>query len=144
MGTPRPRPAHARVNTQVQSRPRAARRFGPLGLALGVAGGFLCGVLLVAILGGAKPVIEKRTITVPATRTSGGTVVVTTRVPPLVGQRLDVALDRLERSKFTVDVEGGGLFGIVEEHNWEVVEQSPGPGTMLEQGSQVTLLVQRA
>jgi hypothetical protein len=144
MGTPRPRPAHARVNTQVQSRPRAARRFGPLGLALGVAGGFLCGVLLVAILGGAKPVIEKRTITVPATRTSGGTVVVTTRVPPLVGQRLDVALDRLELSKFTADVEGGGLFGIVEEHNWEVVEQSPGPGTMLEQGSQVTLLVQRA
>jgi hypothetical protein len=144
MGTPRPRPAHARVNTQVQSRPRAARRFGPLGLALGVAGGFLCGVLLVAILGGAKPVIEKRTITVPATRKSGGTVVVTTRVPPLVGQRLDVALDRLERSKFTADVEGGGLFGIVEEHNWEVVEQSPGPGTMLEQGSQVTLLVQRA
>jgi hypothetical protein len=144
MGTPRPRPAHARVNTQVQPRPGAARRFGPLGLALGVAGGFLCGVLLVAILGGAKPVIEKRTITVPATRTSGGTVVVTTRVPPLVGQRLDVALDRLERSKFTADVEGGGLFGIVEEHNWEVVEQSPGPGTMLEQGSQVTLLVQRA
>jgi hypothetical protein len=132
------------VNTQVQPRPGAARRFGPLGLALGVAGGFLCGVLLVAILGGAKPVIEKRTITVPATRTSGGTVVVTTRVPPLVGQRLDVALDRLERSKFTADVEGGGLFGIVEAHNWEVVEQSPSPATMLEQGSQVTLRVQRA
>jgi hypothetical protein len=132
------------VNTHVQPHPREARRFGPLGLALGIAAGFLCGVLLVAILGGAKPVIEKRTITVPATRTSGGTVVVTTRVPPLVGQRLDVALDRLERSKFTADVEGGGLFGIVEEHNWEVVEQSPGPGTMLEQGSQVTLLVQRA
>jgi len=131
------------VNTQVQRR-RAARRFGPLGLALGIAGGFLCGVLLVAILGGAKPVIQKRTITVPATRTTGGSVVVSTRVPPLVGQRLDVALDRLERAKFTADVEGGGLFGIVEEHNWEVVEQSPAPGTMLEQGSQVTLRVQRA
>jgi PASTA domain len=132
------------VNTHVQPRPRAARRFGPLGLALGVAGGFLCGVLLVAILGGAKPVIEKRTITVPATRTSGGTVIVSTRVPSLAGQRLDVALDRLERSRFTADVEGGGLFGIVEEHNWEVVEQSPAPGTMLEQGSQVTLRVRRA
>jgi hypothetical protein len=132
------------VNTQVQSRPRAARRFGPLGLALGVAGGFLCGVLLVAILGGAKPVIEKRTVTVPATRTTGGTVVVSTRVPAIVGQRLDVALDRVQRAKFTADVEGGGLFGIVEEHNWEVVEQSPAPGTMLEQGSQVTLHVERA
>ena len=132
------------MNTQVQPRPPAARRFGPLGLALGVAGGFLCGVLLVAILGGAKPVIEKRTVTVPATRTTGGTVVVSTRVPAIVGQRLDVALDRLQRAKFTADVEGGGLFGIVEEHNWEVVEQSPAPGTMLEQGSQVTLHVERA
>ena len=132
------------MNTQAQPRPRAPRRFGPLGLALGVAGGFLCGVLLVAILGGAKPVIEKRTVTVPATRATGGTVVVSTRVPAIVGQRLDVALDRLQRAKFTADVEGGGLFGIVEEHNWEVVEQSPAPGTMLEQGSQVTLHVERA
>ena len=132
------------MNTRVQPRARAPRTVGPLGLALGIAGGFLCGVLLVAILGGAKPVIEKRTVTVPATRTSGGTVVVSTRVPSVVGQRLDVALDRLERSRFTVDVEGGGLFGIVEEHNWEVVEQSPPGGAMLEQGSQVKLRVERA
>jgi hypothetical protein len=132
------------VNTHVQPQPRVPRRFGPLGLALGVAGGFLCGVLLVAILGGAKPVIEKRTVTVPATRTTGGTVVVSTRVPAIVGQRLDVALDRLQRARFTADVEGGGLFGIVAEHNWEVVKQSPAPGTMLEQGSQVSLQVERA
>ncbi|MEA2289666.1 MAG: hypothetical protein QOD55_1663 [Solirubrobacteraceae bacterium] len=124
--------------------PPRARRFGPLGLALGVAGGFLCGVLLVAILGGAKPVIQSRTITVPATNTTGGTVIVSTRVPALVGQRLDVALDRLERARFTADVQGGGLFGVVEEGNWEVVEQSPTPGTMLEQGSRVRLRVQRA
>ncbi|HEX2104981.1 MAG TPA: PASTA domain-containing protein [Solirubrobacteraceae bacterium] len=131
------------MNAQVQPRPPAARSFGPLALALGIAAGFLCGVLLVAILGGAKPVIETRTITVPATRTTGGTVIVSTRVPALVGQRLDVALARLERARFTADVEGGGLFGVVEERNWEVVEQSPAAGTMLEQGSQVTLGVQR-
>jgi hypothetical protein len=120
------------------------RRFGPLALAIGVAGGFLCGVLLVAILGGAEPVIQSRTITVPVTRTSGGTVIVSTQVPPLVGQRLDVALDRLQRARFRADVKGGGLFGIVQESNWEVVEQSPAPGTLLEQGSQVKLRVQRA
>jgi hypothetical protein len=123
---------------------RLPRRFGPLGLALGIAGGFLCGVLLVAVLGGAKPVIKSRTITVPAARTTGGAVVVSTRVPPLVGQRLDVALDRLQRSRFTADVQGGGLFGVVEEANWRVVEQMPGPGTMLEQGSEVRLRVERA
>jgi hypothetical protein len=119
------------------------RRFGPLGLALGVAGGFLCGVLLVAVLGGAKPVIKSRTITVPATRTTGGTVIVSTRVPALVGQSLDVALDRLQRARFRADVKGGGLFGIVQESNWDVVEQSPRSGTLLEQGSQVKVRVQR-
>jgi hypothetical protein len=119
------------------------RRFGPLGLALGVAGGFLCGVLLVAVLGGAKPVIKSRTITVPATRTTGGTVIVSTRVPALVGQPLDVALDRLQRARFRADVKGGGLFGIVQESNWDVVEQSPRSGTLLEQGSQVKVRVQR-
>ena len=123
---------------------RRPRRFGPLGLALGIAGGFLCGVLLVAILGGAKPVIKSRTITVPAARTTGGTVIVSTRVPALDGQPLDLALDRLERARFAADVEGGGLFGIVEESNWRVVEQSPAAGTMLEQGSAVRVRVERA
>jgi hypothetical protein len=41
--------------TRVQPRPLRARRFGPLGLALAGAGGFLAGVLLIAILGGAQP-----------------------------------------------------------------------------------------
>ena len=131
------------MSTRVQP-PGDVRRFGPLGLALGVAAGFLCGVLLVAILGGAKPALPSRTITVPATRTTGGTVIVSTRVPALVGQRLDVALHRLKRARFTAEVEGGGLFGILQEANWDVVEQSPGPGTMLEQGSQVRLKVERA
>jgi hypothetical protein len=120
------------------------RRFGRLGLALGVAAGFLCGVLLVAILGGAKPVIQIRTITVPATQSTGGTVVVSTRVPDLGGQPLDLALDRLQRSRFSADVQGGGLFGVVDEANWRVVEQSPRPGIMLEQGSRVRLRVERA
>ena len=41
--------------TQVRRRPR---RFGPLGLAIAGAGGFLAGILLVAILGGAQPVYK--------------------------------------------------------------------------------------
>ena len=122
---------------------RLPRRFGPLGLALGVATGFLFGVLLVAVLGGAKPVIQSRTITVPATQATGGTVVVSTRVPNLGGQPLDLALNRLQRSRFTADVQGGGLFGVVEEANWRVVAQSPRPGIMLEQGSQVRVRIAR-
>jgi hypothetical protein len=80
----------------------------------------------------------------PRRRPRSFTVVVSTRAPSLVGQRLDVALDRLEPARFTADVEGGGLFGVVDDHNWEVVEQSPRPGAMLEQGSQVSVRIERA
>ena len=58
-------------------------------MALAGAGGFLAGVLLIAILGGAQPVYKERTLTVA--RPPQGSA-----VPALVGQPLDVALDKLE------------------------------------------------
>jgi PASTA domain len=120
--------------TQVQ---RRSRRFGPLGLAVAGAGGFLAGVLLVAILGGAQPVYKERTISVAA-QPQG------TAVPQLVGQRLDDALDRLETSGLKGEVDGGGLFGIIDESNWRVDEQDPSPGARLRQGDTVRLHVERA
>jgi hypothetical protein len=119
--------------TQVHRRPR---RFGPLGLAIAGAGGFLAGILLVAILGGAQPVYKERTISVAA-QPQG------TAVPALVGQRLDDALDRLETAGLKAKVDGGGLFGIVEEGNWRVTEQDPSEGARLHQGDTVTLHVER-
>lgn len=119
---------------QVQSR---ARRFGVLGLAIAGAGGFLAGILLVAILGGAQPVYKERTISVAA-QPQG------LAVPGLVGQRLDTALDRLEKAGLKAQVDGGGLFGIVDESGWQVVEQDPSPGARLRQGDTVTLHVDRA
>ena len=68
-------------------RPRE-RRFGTLVLAHAAAGGFLAGVLLVAILGGAQPVDKEPTISVAGTPEG-------TAVPALVGQPLDFALNRL-------------------------------------------------
>jgi hypothetical protein len=120
--------------TQVQ---RRARRFGLLGLAIAAAGGFLAGILLVAILGGAQPVYKERTISVAAQPRG-------TAVPALVGQRLDAALDHLETSGLKAKVDGGGLFGIVDESNWRVAEQDPSPGARLRQGDTVTLHVERA
>jgi PASTA domain len=120
--------------TRVQ---RRARRFGPLGLAIAGAGGFLAGILLVAILGGAQPVYKERTISVAA-RPQG------TAVPALVGQRLDDALDRLETAGLKAKVDGGGVFGVLEESNWRVVEQDPSQGARLHQGDTVTLHVERA
>jgi PASTA domain-containing protein len=121
--------------TRVQ--PQPARRFGPLGLALAGAGGFLAGVLLIAILGGAQPVYKERTLTVA--RPPQGSA-----VPALVGQRLDVALDRLQSAGLKGDVQGGGLFGILDEGDWKVVDQDPSPGARLGQGDTVHLDVDRA
>ena len=112
-------------------------------VALGVASGFLVGVLLVVALNSGSE-DHTRTVTVTATTlTNGGTVIVTTAVPNLVGERLDVAKDRLSRAGFEVDVQGGGVFGIVVDSNWQVVEQTPGPGGQLEQGSTVHIRVEK-
>jgi hypothetical protein len=118
-------------------RPRSERRFGPLAMALAGAGGFLAGVLLIAILGGAQPVYKERTLTVA--RPPQGSA-----VPALVGQPLDVALDRLESAGLKGDVQGGGLFGILDESDWKVVHQDPSPGARLGQGDTVRLDVDRA
>ncbi|MCW2990759.1 MAG: domain containing protein [Solirubrobacterales bacterium] len=117
-------------------------------LALGAACGFLAGVLVVIAFGGAgtttETVVRNRTVTVTSpTITNGGTVIVQTSVPALAGERLDVAKDRLDRAGFDPDVEGGGLFGILKDSNWEVVSQDPGPGIMLEQGSSVHIRVEK-
>jgi PASTA domain len=122
---------------------RRGRRFTWLGVALGAASGFLAGVVLVAILGGAQPVTREATVTVQRPVTTGGTVITKTLVPELVGERLDIALDRITRAGFESDVDGGGLFGILQEENWEVVEQDPAPGGFLEQGSTVRVRVER-
>ena len=121
--------------TRVQ--PRRARRFGPLGMALAGAGGFLAGVLLIAILGGAQPVYKERTLTVSKPLQGSA-------VPALVGQRLDVALDRLQSAGLKGDVQGGGLFGILDESSWKVVDLDPSPGAHLSQGDTVRLDVDRA
>jgi hypothetical protein len=118
-------------------RPRSERRFGPLAMALAAAGGFLAGVLLIAILGGAQPVYKERTLTVA--RPPQGSA-----VPALVGQPLDVALDKLQSAGLKGDVQGGGLFGILDESDWRVVRQDPSPGARLGQGDTVRLDVDRA
>jgi beta-lactam-binding protein with PASTA domain len=119
--------------TQMQPR---ERRFGTLGMALAAAAGFLAGVLLVAVLGGAQPVYKERTISVAGTPEG-------IAVPALVGQPLDVALNRLESAGLKGEVEGGGLFGILDEGNWRVVDQDPSKGARLRQGDTVRLDVER-
>ena len=117
---------------------------GWLTVGLGAACGLLLGVVLaLALTAGDDGDVRTTTVTVARTSTTGGTTIVSTRVPDVAGQRLDVAEDRLRRARFEVDVDGGGVLGVIREANWEVVAQSPAAGTLLEQGSSVTVEIER-
>jgi hypothetical protein len=54
-------------------------------------------------------------------------------MPDVVGKKLDAAKKAVENAGFDddVEVEGGGVFGIVVESNWTVCSQEPAGGTEL-------------
>jgi hypothetical protein len=114
------------------------RQPGSLKVAFGAGVGFLCGVLLIVALaltgedGSSKPHTTTRADTVAGIA-----------VPDVVGLRLDVARERIERDGFAVKRSGGGLFGVVVESNWQVASQTPAAGTRLARGATVELSVDR-
>lgn len=120
------------------TRVRPPSRGSWLSLLLATACGVLLGVLVVATLGGTDEPARTETVTVPGTVTGGGTVITKTLIPPVVGEPLDVAKQRAERARFQISVDsGGGLFGVRQDDNWEVVAQRPGAGELVEQGSTI-------
>jgi beta-lactam-binding protein with PASTA domain len=116
-------------------------------VALGVASGFLIGVLFVVALGiGSAEEPRAKTVTVVSRApplTGNETVVTKTAVPDVTGERLDVAHERLERAGFMVKEEDNGLFGSIVDSNWEVEEQDPVADTLLERGSTVRIKLHR-
>jgi hypothetical protein len=128
--------------------PAAARpRTSKLTIALAAATGFLVGVLLVAALGGTPTTTltqtQRVTVETPAVDPNA-TVVTTTVVPPLVGEHLDMARQRLGEAQFNDDItDGGGLFGPLDDSNWVVTSQDPPAGTQLRQGSTVRITIER-
>jgi beta-lactam-binding protein with PASTA domain len=61
-------------------------------------------------------------------------------VPKVVGERLDVAKSDLEHaglSEDDIEVVGGGTFGVIDESNWTVCEQRPGPGQAMTESARV-------
>jgi hypothetical protein len=119
-------------------------------VVLGVACGVLLGALVALAFAGGDPPLRADTVTIsrtvtvaaPAT-TNPGTVVTRTLVPDVVGQRLDVAKRQLQARRFEVDVDGGGILGVIRERNWHVTEQHPAAGVYLEQGSSVRIRVEK-
>lgn len=51
-------------------------------------------------------------------------------MPDVVGEQLDIAKSEIDQAGYggSVDVEGGGIAGVVIESNWRVCEQSPAAG----------------
>jgi beta-lactam-binding protein with PASTA domain len=65
------------------------------------------------------------------------------RVPRVEGRRLDIA-DAMLRLRALRPVEhGGGFFGIVVKHNWQVCMQSPSAGSLVRPHAAVGLYVSR-
>lgn len=120
---------------------------GWLGVALGTAAGLLAGILLVVVIGGASGGSSTRTVTAAAPPATGGSpsgrVITTTAVPDVLGTRLDVAKQRIRRAGFDVSVSGGGVLGVIDDTNWQVVAQDPPGGNTLERGSTITVDIER-
>jgi beta-lactam-binding protein with PASTA domain len=128
---------------------------GWLGVLLGVAGGFLLGVVLIVALGG---VVHDHTRLVRHTVTATRTVTTTTTVkvkvtpphnpnevivPDVVGESLDTADQDLADAGLDDDVNGGGVFGVLDPENWRVTAQDPRSGNRVHVGTVVTLDIER-
>ncbi len=124
-----------------------------LTVALAGAGGFLVGVLLIAVLGGPKGVTrtttETRTQVKTETQTRTSTVTRTvesgTDVPDVTGQLLSNARDTLEGMGFNVELANDPtFFGVQNEKNFVVVGQDPPAGTKAAAGATVSVEIDRA
>lgn len=126
-------------------------RYGMSVVALMVACGFLVGVIAAVVLGtqGSDPPANERVATAPPavrtapapSRPAPAPAPAAPKVPSVLGARLDAAKDRL--AGYSVEVDGGGLFGVVVESNWVVVAQDPPGGSELQPGTPVTVTVER-
>jgi hypothetical protein len=119
-------------------------RGGPgwVGVALAAALAALAGVLVTVALGGGSS-DTVRTVTVVTHPPPQATLIAKTAVPGVVGERLDVAKDRVRRAGFIALVEGGGILGVLRDRNWQVASQDPVGGQVLQTGSTVHLRVER-
>jgi hypothetical protein len=62
-------------------------------------------------------------------------------MPDVTGKHLDAATSSIEGVGIEDDVkvEGGGAFGVIDESNWEVCEQSPAPGEAVSGAPRLTV-----
>ena len=111
-------------------------------LALAAATGMLVGVLIALAIGAASPP-ETQTVVQTVTTPQRDPSARPATIPDVVGERLDIATDRIRRERLIVKVEGGGILGVIREQNWGVVTQEPPAGKVTETGSTVQITIER-
>jgi beta-lactam-binding protein with PASTA domain len=111
-------------------------------VALAATLGLVLGLVVAVGLGSTRQP-RTTTVTVSAKPPAGATLIAKTAVPAVVGQRLDIAKDRVRQAGFVTKVEGGGVLGVVRDRNWEVTSQDPAGGQVEQTGSTVRLRVER-
>lgn len=62
-------------------------------------------------------------------------------MPDVTGKQVDVAKGAIEDAGFEdeVKVDGGGVFGVIDESNWEVCDQSPRAGEAVSDAPRLTV-----
>lgn len=62
-------------------------------------------------------------------------------MPDVTGKKLDVAKSAIKDAGFEdeVKVDGGGVFGVIKESNWEVCDQSPVAGETVSDAPRLTI-----
>jgi len=85
--------------------------------------------------------VSATTVAVAGTRSARTTA--SLRVPRVQGLRLDIAEAMLRLRGLRPVEHGGGYFGIVVKHNWQVCIQSPAAGRVVSAGSRVSVFVTR-
>jgi hypothetical protein len=66
------------------------------------------------------------------------------QTPDEIGKRLDLVENNLSEEGLSFKVIGGGLFGVVEKSNWTVCETEPSPGSPIQSGVHIKLIVKRS
>jgi hypothetical protein len=65
-------------------------------------------------------------------------------VPSLAGMRLDDATSALQEAGLDRQIDGGGVFGVLDDTAWTVCATTPDPGTEVVPGDVVVVHVDRA
>jgi hypothetical protein len=98
---------------------------------VGVVAGVIVPVL--AISGDSRDRAGRRAVVAGGDRNSSGaanrdSAPSSPDMPDVVGESLDVADQQLDERGIPYDTEGGGLFGVIDDSNWEVCDTYPDAG----------------